>query len=460
MKITAKQIAEICSGRLLCGSAQTEIRSVTTDSRAIGEKALFVPIRGERIDGHKFLRQTLENGAAAVLTQEHDQAEDEKPWIAVSDTKEALQKLAAWYRARFTMPVVGVTGSVGKTTTKEMVALALSAGFSVMKTEGNLNSQIGLPLTVFRLSEEYEAAVLEMGMSEFGEMARLAAIAAPQFAVMTNIGISHIENLKTQENIRTEKLHITDRFTSSSILFLNGDDPLLAPLAGNLPYKTVAFGFGENNDYRACCVEHDEKGGMNFVLCAPDGERLPVWLPCLGDHNVRNALAAVAVASALGVDRKAAVKALAGYRPLAMRQQIKHANGLTVLDDSYNASPDSVKSSLEVLLSLPCEGRHGAVLADMLELGELSARAHEDTGRAAAKAGIDFLVTVGKRAEAIARAALQERPEMTCLVCSSNEQAVQELHSLLKKGDAVLVKGSRGMKTDEIVAALMKSKNA
>lgn len=458
MKMTAKQIADLCGGRLLCGVPETEVCSVTTDSRSLGDRALFVPIKGERVDGHAFLGQVLENGAAAVLTQEHETASGEKPWIAVSDTREALQKLAAAYRAEFSIPVVGITGSVGKTTTKEMVALALSAGFSsVLKTAGNLNSQIGLPLMVLRLSEEYNAAVLEMGMSEFGEMERLAAIAAPQYAVMTNIGISHIENLKTQENIRSEKLHITDRFTPSSILFLNGDDPLLSELSGNLPFRTVSFGLGENCDYSAREIHTDGESTI-FLLRAPDGETLQLRLPCLGDHNVRNALAAVAVADALGVDRKAAAKALETYRPPAMRQQIRRAEGLTVLDDSYNASPDSVRSSLNVLASLPCEGKRGAVLADMLELGDLSEQAHYDTGREAAKSGIRFLVTVGHRAEAIARGALAENPLLDCRVCQSNEEAVRELKALLGRGDAVLVKGSRGMKTDEIVTALLGSK--
>ena len=458
MKMTAKQIADLCGGRLLCGVPETEVCSVTTDSRSLGDRALFVPIKGERVDGHAFLEQVLENGAAAVLTQEHESASGEKPWIAVSDTREALQKLAAAYREEFSIPVVGITGSVGKTTTKEMVALALSAGFSsVLKTAGNLNSQIGLPLMVLRLSEEYNAAVLEMGMSEFGEMERLAAIAAPQYAVMTNIGISHIENLKTQENIRSEKLHITDRFTPSSILFLNGDDPLLSELSGKLPFRTVSFGLGENCDYSAREIHTDGESTI-FLLRAPNGETLQLRLPCLGDHNVRNALAAVAVADALGVDRKAAAKALETYRPPAMRQQIRRAEGLTVLDDSYNASPDSVRSSLNVLASLPCEGKRGAVLADMLELGDLSEQAHYDTGREAAKSGIQFLVTVGHRAEAIARGALAENPLLDCRVCQSNEEAVRELKGLIGKGDAVLVKGSRGMKTDEIVTALLGSK--
>ena len=219
MKITAEEIARACGGRLLGGDPAAEITSVAVDSRQVRPGTLFVPIIGERTDAHCYIEKAFASGAAATLTQEHTQAVGGGAWIAVDDTRGALQKIAAAWRAKFAGPVIGITGSVGKTTTKEMTALALSAGRNVMKTEGNQNSQIGLPLTMFRLSPEYGAAVVEMGMSEFGEMGRLAAVAAPDYAVMTNIGLSHIGNLKTQENIRSEKLHITDRFHDDSVLF-------------------------------------------------------------------------------------------------------------------------------------------------------------------------------------------------------------------------------------------------
>lgn len=452
MRMTVGDLAEASGGRLLCGSPDSEISSVCTDSREVRPGALFVPIKGEKTDAHRFIGQTLEAGAAAVLTQEHDASSGPGAWIRVEDTRAALQKIASAYRSRFAIPLVGITGSVGKTTTKEMVALALSAGLNVMKTEGNFNSQIGLPLTLFRLEPEYEAAVIEMGMSDFGEMARLSEIARPTCAVMTNIGISHIEQLKTQENIRAEKLHIVDHFAPDSVLFLNGDDPLLADLKGKLPCRAVFYGTQPWCDYRAGNILADA-GGTRFTLSS-GGESLEVFLPVPGMHNVLNALAAVAAADFLGVGKERACSALAGYCPPAMRQQVLKANGLTIIDDSYNASPDSMRSSIDVLQSLKGSGKTVAVLADMLELGAFSEQAHFDVGVYAAGAGVDEVVTIGKRAAKIAEGAVSAGLASGCRSFLENGGAAEYLKSSLKAGDAVLVKGSRGMHTDEIVKAL------
>lgn len=453
MRMMAEEIAEACGGRLLCGSPQTPVTSVTADSRNVAPGALFVPIKGEKTDAHTRIPEAFAAGAAATLTQEHKTAGGPGAWIAVPDTLRAVQKIAAVYRRKFRIPVVGITGSVGKTTTKEMVALALSAQRNVMKTEGNSNSQIGVPLTVFRLAPEHEAAVVEMGMSEFGEMARLAEVAAPDCAVMTNIGISHIGQLGSQQNIRSEKLHITDCFHSGSVLFLNGDDPLLAELKGRIGFRTVWFGTQPWCDFRAEDVRL-ETGAVSFRFVYPGGEGR-VSVPAPGMHMVLNALAALAVSGELGVSLEKAAKALGEYRPLAMRQQLRRAGGVTVIDDSYNASPDAVKSSLDVLGGF-ADGRRVAVLADMLELGEHSARAHFDVGvRAAAKA--DVLVTVGAEAEQIAEGARSARLDMTIRVCRENTEATAFLRDFLASGDAVLVKGSRGMHTDGIVVDILAS---
>ena len=453
MKMTIREIVIACGGRLLCGDENTVITSVSTDSRQITDGTLFVPIKGGRTDAHSFINATFAAGAAATLTQNHTEMDDVHPWIAVEDTQRALQRIAAVYRLRFLIPVVGITGSVGKTSTKEMVALALSAERNVMKTEGNFNSQIGLPLTMFRLEPEHEVAVIEMGMSEFGEMARLAQIAAPQYAVMTNIGISHIENLKTRENILTEKLHITDAFTEDSVLFLNGDDPMLHALKGRVTARTVLFGTGEDCDFRAVNIAPGENGTHFDVSIR--GVMRHVSLPVFGIHNVLNALAGIAVAQELGVTPGAAIAALETYQPLAMRQQIHRFNDIIVIDDTYNASPDAMKSALSVLVELKTEGKAYAVLADMLELGDYSQRAHYEVGQAVARSGADVLVTVGERAQEIARGALSIRPDMACKVCGANDEAVAFLHTALTKGDVVLVKGSRGMHADEIVKALL-----
>ena len=454
MKLTAEQIVKACGGLLLCGDPQTEITCFSTDSRQIQPGCLFVPIKGERTDAHIYIEATLAAGAAGTFTQYRSApAADSHPWIYVENTCEALQKAAAWYRSLFSIPVVGITGSVGKTTTKEMVALALSAQYHTMRTQGNQNSQIGLPLTLFQLLPEHEAAVVEMGMSEFGEMGRLAAIARPTMAVMTNIGLSHIGQLKTQENILREKLHITDGFGPKNLLILNGDDPFLASVQGKTPFPVVSYGLGESCEYRAEEIETSEEG-TSFVMVR-HGQRLPVFVPAFGLHMVYNALAAIAVAEHNGISGEKAAAALQQYRPLAMRQQRYEANGITVIDDTYNASPDSMMGSVDVLASIKVSGRRIAVLADMLELGDVSAEAHRSVGRRCAQRKVDILYVIGQEAKEIAAGSKELMPDMDCREFMDNASALADLKKTVSLGDAVLVKGSRGMHTDEIVHGLL-----
>ena len=446
-----EDIVRWSKGRLLCGDPQTKVDSVCINSREVQQGALFVPIIGEKVDAHRFIPSALKSGAAAVLTQEHEEAQGEGAWIRVEDTVRALQEIAAGYRSRFSLPVVGITGSVGKTSTKEMVAAALSAEKKVMKTAGNFNSQIGLPLTMFGLEQGQDVAVIEMGMSDFGEMSRLSAIARPACAVMTNIGMSHIEQLKTQENIRSEKLHIIDCFPEDGVLYLNVDDPMLEELMGRLPVRTIGYGIDNPCDYRAEKIRCDGES-TRFHLTYPEGEA-EIQIPAIGEHHVRNALAAIAVAKGMGLSLSAIQQGLSHYQNAAMRQQIHRLPSLTVIDDSYNASPDSAKSGLSVLAQLQNKGRNIAVLADMLELGEYSVQAHRQLGETAARMGVDLLVSVGERARAIADGAASEG--IPVRKCQTNQEAIDYLKGHLQVGDAVLVKGSRGMHTDEIVKALL-----
>ncbi len=451
MKMTVAEIVKACGGILLSGDPETVVSSVCTDSRQVEEGALFVPIRGERTDSHIYIDAVFASGAAATLTQNEKDKPDGRPRIYVPDTVEALQKIALAYRSRFSIPVIGVTGSVGKTTTKEMVALVLSASYNVMKTEGNQNSQIGLPLTLFRLEESHQAAVIEMGMSDFGEMAKLAAMAQPRYAIMTNIGISHIQQLKTQENILKEKLHITDTFTESSVLFLNGEDPMLASLKTGLPsVRKVYFGLQPWCDYRAEAIETSPQG-TRFQFTG-QGVSVPVWIPVPGNHNVLNALAGLALVHTLGGNVEAGAKALSGYETPAMRQQIHKVNGITVIDDSYNASPDALRGSLQVLCGFP--GRKVAVLADMLELGEAEENAHRQVGKTAASLGVDCVFTVGTRAAWIAEEAASSGVK-TVKTFENNQEISAFLRSFLQEGDTLLVKGSRGMHMDEVVQAVL-----
>ena len=454
MEMTVKEIINSCNGVLLCGNPETVVHGGSIDSRRTKEGDLFVPLIGERSNGHGYIGSAFAKGAVATLTQEHQEMDDPAHcWIYVQDTQTALQEIAKAYRNQFTIPIIGVTGSVGKTTTKEMLALAFSAEENVMKTKGNFNSQVGLPITLFGLEPEHTVAVIEMGMSEKGEMSRLAEIARPNFAVITNIGMSHIENLKTQKNILMEKLHIMDYFTKKSVLFINGDDPLLSSLIGFLPCKTIVYGTRYNAHYQAKHIVTEDKH-TTYALQTPIQGRT-VYLPTLGKHNVLNSLAAIAVADYLGLNLDAVIDKIAEYVPPAMRQEIHEVNGITVIDDTYNASPDSIRSGLDVLSGLECRGRRVAVLADMLELGELSDQAHYDVGVAVAEAGVSVLVTVGKRAENIGKGAKAVNPAVRVCSQKDNEQAIKYLQHKLRPGDCVIVKGSRGMKTDEIVRGLL-----
>ncbi len=447
MRVKISDILKATGGKLLCGDEGVVVTSFITDSRQAKAGAMFVPIRGERADGHDYIPAVLEAPAAATFT-DHEIPTGEKPIVLVKDCREALQKVAAWYREQFQIPVVGITGSVGKTTAKEMVAQALSATFRVMKTAGNQNSQVGVPITVCGLRKDHTAAVVEMGVSMPGEMSRIAAVVKPTCAVMTNIGVSHIEFMKTRENILQEKAHIADYLPVGGALFVNGDDDLLPTLKETLGNKVVTFGLGPGCDWRAYGLNEADKGTF-FTCQSPTGEKTELFVPAAGEHNVRNALAAMAVARYLGVPADDAVRAISAYKAPAMRQQVVEANGLLIIDDSYNASPDSMRSAIDVLQSRKVKGRKAAVLADMLELGDFSQQGHHQVGEYAREKGVDLLVGIGPLSKEIVAGDGEGGGWF-----ETNQQAIAYLKETLQEGDAVLVKGSRGMQTDQIVAAL------
>ena len=451
MRVKLSDIEKACGGTLLWGDGDTVITGFFTDSRQAQAGTMFVPIRGERTDGHAYIPAALEAGASASFT-DHPIPEESaggKPVLLVKDCREALQKTAAWYRDQFPIPIVGITGSVGKTTAKEMVAQALTAKFRVLKTAGNQNSQIGVPLTVCGLKKDHTAAVVEMGVSMPGEMARIAGVVKPTCGVMTNIGVSHLEFMKTRENILKEKSKIADYLPEDGFLFVNGDDDLLPTLKERLGSKVVTFGLGPHCDWRAYGLKEADKGTF-FTCQSPTGERTELFVPAAGEHNVRNALVSMAVARSLGRSQAAdAARALSAYKAPAMRQQVLEVNGLLLIDDSYNASPDSVRSALDVLATRKVPGRRVAVLADMLELGELSQQGHRDCGEYARKKGVDLLVAVGPLSQDTAGGYGSGAQWF-----GSNQEAIDFLKSQLRPGDAVLVKGSRGMRADQIVQAL------
>ncbi len=451
MRVKLSEIAAACGGDLRGAGQDPVVTSFATDSRQCRPGAMFVPIQGEKTDGHSYIDRAFENGAAASFTDRVLPA-GSGPLVLVDDCRAALQKTAAWYREQFTFPVVGITGSVGKTTMKEMAAQALSAKFNVHKTEGNHNSQVGVPITVCGMRKDHTASVVEMGVSMPGEMSRIAAVVKPTCVVMTNIGVSHIEYMKTRENILREKLHIADYLPPDGVLFVNGDDDLLPTLKGACGHRVVTFGLNPSCDWVAFSLKEADKGTF-FTCQGPGGEKVEMFVPAAGQHNVRNALASMAVARHLGVSAEDAARAIGAYKAPAMRQQIGEANGITIIDDSYNASPDSMRSALDVLASRRTTGKRTAVLADMLELGDFSRQGHLEVGKYAKEKGVRLLVAVGELAKDIA-AGYGEGAEWF----ASNQEAIAFLRENLAPGDTVLVKGSRGMKTDEITAALKEKK--
>lgn len=486
MQVTVNDILNATKGKLINGSADTIINGFFTNSREIDslpfKNAFFVPIIGERVDAHTFIPQVVEKGAKAFFIKRGYELPSnigDTAAIEVEDTEAALLDTGLWYRKQFNIPFIGITGSVGKTTTKEMVAAALSS-INVHKTKGNANSTIGLPLTLFGLEPCNEAAIIEMGISEFHEMEKLVEAGRPNLAIFTNVGSAHIGNLGSKENILKEKLHITDCFTEDSVLFINADDELLMKVATeNSEFRPenvkhiVTFGINEKADFYASSIKISDSG-TDFVANykSESGEAVSeqIHLKTLGLHNVRNALAAIAVSLKLGISPAVSKKGLAEYKPLSGRGNIIKSNGLTIIDDTYNASPDSMKASVQIIGEMrggtePINRRF-VVFADVLELGEYAETEHYNVGeyiktynKENIENKIDYLITVGKDSEQILLGVNSENLETNPVTrhFSTNVEAYDYLKSLLKKGDAIVVKGSRGMHTEEIVNALLNS---
>lgn len=472
--VTVREILSACKGTLLSGSMDTPIVHMSYDSRIIQKQTIFVPIIGEKADGHDFIDSALEKGADAVFTSRHTKKDIEalsedrrkKAWIAVEDTRAAMQATAAFYRNRFQMPIIGVTGSVGKTTTRAMIAEALSAGRNVYQTKGNQNSQVGVPLMLTEADGE-EIAVLEMGMSEFGEMDRLTNMVRPEVAVITCIGAAHIENLGSKENILKEKLAIVHGMDEKGILLLNGDDEMLLSLKESLRVQTYYYGTGEQCDFRAENIRL-AGGRAEFEAVLPEA-RVNLSLLMPGMHNVQNAMAAMAVCSLFHIPLEKAAEKLSAFRGVKMRQQIYRLSSCTVIDDSYNANPDSMKAALRVLMELPGEGRKVAVLGDMLELGDEEVHYHEEIGVFAARTGVDTLITIGGLAKHMNEAAegYEMEKQRACKKNGYGECGIETFHfftnqdiiaflkEFIKQEDTVLIKGSRGMALNEIADALV-----
>ncbi len=427
-----------------CGEDK-QVLNICTDTRKITQGSLFIALVGERFDGHDFVEAAFEKGAVAAVCSKPVSANGEV--LTVENTGKALLDIAAYYRSLFSIPFVGITGSVGKTTTKEMVYAVLSEKFNTLKNEGNLNNEIGLPTTVFRLDSDFEAAILEMGMSAFGEISRLAGVAQPNVGIISKIGVSHIEHLGSREGILKAKLEILDGLKPGAPLIVNGDDDLLSTVRLS-DRRVITFGIENSEcDYRA--VEISRNGySTSFTVLFEGGSQI-VTIPTVGIHNVYNALSAFAAGVYLGVTAQEAANGLSKYVTSGMRQNVRSFNGITLVEDCYNASPDSVRAAVEVLAGMD-GGKKAFVFGDMLELGDISEQAHREVGRLVASKGIDCFCTYGEMAALAAQEA--EKCGAGCVKAFNDKlQLVEYLKSILAPSDAVLFKASRGMKLEEAI---------
>ncbi|QXM05810.1 UDP-N-acetylmuramoyl-tripeptide--D-alanyl-D-alanine ligase [Crassaminicella indica] len=455
MKLSIQEIIEATKGKLIKGDISDFVYGISTDSRSIKSNELFIPLVGEKFNGHDFIESVAKIGVSAVLTSQ--KVEDDLSGyerlsiIKVKDTLKALQDIAKYYISKFNIPIIGVTGSTGKTSTKEMIYSVLSKKYKVLKNKGNLNNHIGLPLTVFELEEDHELAIFEMGMSGFGEIDLLASIVKPDVAVITNIGLSHVEHLGSQENILKSKMEITNYFDEESTLIVNGDDPLLKTLEDiDTDYYQYFIGTEENCHYQAVNIKNLGEYGIRFDMFIND-KFYPFTLNVLGEHNIYNALCAIAIGLKFNMDIELIQEGIKEFKGSKMRLHIFTTNeNIKVINDAYNASPDSMTAAIHVLSKM--RNRKIAVLGDMLEMGEYAKDGHYKVGCELAKNSIDILIAVGTNAEYIAKGAIENKLDNDRVyTCKKNEEAIDLLKSILQKEDVVLVKGSRGMRMEEIV---------
>lgn len=424
---------------------------ISTDSRDLQGSCLFVALEGERVDGHDYIPQVLQQGAAFAVAHKPVAGWEDRV-LYVKDTFGVLMQIAAMYRRKFPIPAVAVTGSVGKTTTKDFIAQVLSAAYCTLKSEGNNNNEIGLPKTVFKLGPQHEAAVFEMGMDHPGDIAKLTRIIRPDIAVITNIGVSHLEHMGSREAILAGKLEITQGMPDGAPLLLCADNDLLATVR-QPRLRVLTYGLEQPADITASDIRMED-GGTAFILHYGQ-EHLDAVIPALGRHNIYNAMAAFGVGICMGMQPESILQALRGYTPSGMRQRLHKHHGYTVVEDCYNASPDSMQAALETLSAMPCTGRRICVFADMLELGSIAEQAHEQVGRQAAGAA-DVLYTYGTLVALAAQAATAAG--MTQVRHFHDKAQLADcLKELLQEGDILWVKGSRGMRLEEVLEELYRS---
>ncbi|WNR46439.1 UDP-N-acetylmuramoyl-tripeptide--D-alanyl-D-alanine ligase [Paenibacillus roseipurpureus] len=455
---TLVQVATMLGGEVSGSQGDISIHGVSTDTRSIHAGSLFIPLIGENFDGHNYAEEAYHKGAAAILWQaDHGAAPRDVPCIVVEDTLTALQRLAKAYRKELPVRIIGITGSNGKTTTKDLVAAVLGSTYEVHKTKGNLNNHIGLPLTLLMLTETTQFAVVEMGMSGRGEIALLSEIAEPEAAIITMIGESHMLQLGSRDEIARAKVEIVTGMPRDSLLIYNGDEPLIEQALGELELpaglRRLRFGREQGNDRYPLDIRMDADGAFFTLNDSAFGE---MFIPLLGTHNVINALAAIAVGEAFGASPSAIAAGLRSLQMTSMRiEKLTAANGLTVLNDAYNASPASMRAAIALTEQLSGFGRKFLVLGDMLELGEHEEQFHRGIGAMLSPERVDYVFTFGRLGRFIAEEASAHFPEAQVRAYDDKAELAAELALLARAQDLVLVKGSRGMRLEQVVQSLL-----
>lgn len=451
-KMTLGQIIEAVAGKLVARGKIQEFSKVVIDSRKIAKDDIFFSIKGENFDGHDFIEQVVKNGAGLCIVHkegDYSSFEGKCNIVLVKDTKAALLELSAYYLKTLDIRVVGVTGSTGKTSTKDLIAAALSAKYKVFKTQGNFNNDIGMPLMIFMLDNSYDVAVLEMGMSNLGEIETLACVARPEIAVITNVGTSHLENLKTRENILKAKLEIASFFEKENVLIVNGDNDLLGGVKEE-NYKLVKIGIEHDYNFKGCRIIINKSSIEFYVKEKGEAEEQLIKVPVPGIHNVLNSLLAIAVARQLNLSYKEIQEGIVNLEATSMRLDIIEEEAFTIINDSYNASPDSMLAAFQVVRTY--EGRKIAVLGTMKELGTSSKEAHKAVGKAARELGINKLYTLGEFNEEYKEGFGVDNFK----AFEKIEDLIESLRKDIENGDVLLVKASRSMKFETIVKELQR----
>ncbi len=450
---TIEELERATGGTLLHRGKEKYVSGVSTDTRTIQRGNLFIALQGENFDGHAFLTKACQEGAAAVIISKAEAAKELDETVSVflvPDTRQALEDVAHFHRMRFQVPVIGVTGSNGKTTTKDMIAALLGTRFSVYATQKNFNNEIGLSMTLLSMTEKTEVCVVEMGMRGFGQIAELCRIASPTIGVVTNVGTSHIGILGSQANIAKAKSELIEALPADGIAVLNGDDSYVKAMGDLFAGKVITYGIKGHGTVSGKEIHYDPD--QTRYTCILFDQAFKVKLGVLGPHNVYDALAATAVARILGVDIRKIQKALADFKPAGQRQTLLDIHGISIMDDSYNANPLSMEMAFYSLKQCPAKHRY-LVLGDMGELGEQEEKLHYETGRKAAEIGFDGLITVGPLCHALAEGA--KAGGMTAVTTTDScEEAAQELVKFVQPGDMVLVKGSHYMHMESIPVLL------